>query len=106
MVHWGLPEDSIGYTNEVMVTPDAVVRTEPGRGVILDSGMESKVIRLQPNPSGPTVCTEALARAAAGEAFTGVTAKDGCTALAVSLAALESIAAGKIVDVPGVEAAI
>jgi len=99
LVHWGLPEKSRGYSNEVMVTADAVVRPDPEQGLVLTSGAETAAFALEPDPPVPAVYTEALAEAAAGGFFAGVSADDGCYALAVSLAALKSIKTGKEVAI-------
>jgi predicted dehydrogenase len=97
LVHWGLPEKTPSYTNEFITTGDAVVI--PGEGdIAIECGSTRTVHRIPGNPPEPAVVIAGLVDAIEGDRSQMVTVDDGRTALAVSLAALESIRSGKAVS--------
>jgi len=95
-VHWGLPEGSTTYSNEYLATAKAVVRPDEKR-VIVRRGKDEQAHDLADDPKGPAGPIAALLEAIGGRPSPGVRASEGRTALAVSLAALESIATGRAV---------
>ena len=89
-VHWGLPEKTPSYTNEYLATAEAHVQTE-GDEVVLARGEEKQSFPLEANPPEPGVSIDAMIGAIRGGGNVLVSAVDGAKALAVSLAALQSI---------------
>lgn len=95
-VHWGLPEDTPTYTNEYLATADAWTRVGP-ESVEVQSGSVSTRHALPSDASQQAWTIDGLMRAIAGDPSQLVTVYDGRAALAVSLAAIQSIESGQAV---------
>lgn len=96
-VNWGMPEGYAGYGDEIVMGPELSVRPVEGKLEALYGGRK-EYIELGPASPGPTVRINSLVAAIRGEGPIEVSGEDGRVALSVSLAALESIRTGGVVE--------
>jgi predicted dehydrogenase len=98
LVHWGLPEGHPGFTDSSIVGPEATIRGLPDQlHLAYTDRVENH--RLPQGAWGPASRIADLVSAIRGESALAVDGEAGCRALAVSLAALESIETGRAVEV-------
>lgn len=96
-VHWGLPEGAPAYSDEYLVTAEALVRTENNQ-VLLNLKDQQTTHDPGPDSHDPIISVGGLVDAISGRQFSVASAHDGYVALRVSLAALESIKTGSVID--------
>lgn len=94
-VNWGMP-DEYELSSEIIVSPTSLAKTEEGHFTIMLDGQEEV---MDVDRAGPEHRVERLVQAINGDAELDVTGENGRIALAVSLAAFESIETGKAVDI-------
>lgn len=97
LVNWGMPEGYAGYSEEVLMGPEMTVRPVGKTLEVLSAGGEKQEIDVGGGPTGPTVRIIGLVEAIRDGKPLEVSGVDGRIALAVSLAALESIETGEVV---------
>jgi len=98
-LNWGMPENFPGQSEEMLIGPDLCARPLPG-GIELLRNKEKQFLATEPDPKGPSVRIADLLGAVRDEHPLQVTGEDGKIALAVSLAALESIDTDRVVTIP------
>ncbi|MCL6519556.1 MAG: hypothetical protein K6T99_06950 [Armatimonadetes bacterium] len=95
-VNWGMPEGFPSLGNELLVGPNLAVRPVGSKLEII-SGSERNTYDLPPNSPGSTVRINDMVDAVRKGREPEVTGEDGRIALAVSIAALNSIKTGEVV---------
>jgi len=97
-VNWGMPEGYAGYGDEIVMGPAMSVRPVEDKLEALYGDKRKEMIELGPGSPGPTVRINSLVAAIRGQGPIEVSGEDGRVALSVSLAALESIRTGGVVE--------
>lgn len=98
LVNWGMPEGFGGLTEELIVGPAMSAQTV-GKEVRIKSGAEAETWDAsEGNPPGSSVRINDMAEAILHDRQPEVTGEDGRIALRMSLAALESIETGDVVE--------
>lgn len=97
MVNWGLPEGFGAISEELIVGPEMSLHTVKGRTEVRRGGDPEVWEAPQGDPPGSSVRINDMAESIHEGREPEVTGEDGRVALAVSLAALESIETGEVV---------
>lgn len=96
--NWGMPEGFPGVADETLAGPNLVARAS-GSGLELMTRGQAEIWEPKtPTPAGPTVRINDLVAAIKENRAPEVGGEEGRIALSVSLAALESVRTGKVVE--------
>jgi predicted dehydrogenase len=92
---WGLPEETPGKTNEMLIGPEGRTRSAEG-GVEAVSG--KNILKEETNGEGRPNMIKDFVSAIATNGASPISGHDGVAALKVALAAVESIETGRLVE--------